>query len=185
MPPMLSSSRNCLHSLATWGQALLCTSQYLTAVRVLLDSTWRYVQPFKDIHPRPSLTNCQTGHAGWSCQKPTIPTASKDFFTSVTYVGCEPALICEENRGRLANSGVLWHVPIKLHSARVWEQDRQEVDGPSWHPHGACFWPSGSLLKVSLQGSGSASPVSPHTMEKILKLLLGCCPSDWVAGTAS
>ena len=65
MSPMPSSSRNCRHTLATWGQALSCTrrkpgptpaydlttalgisSWYLTSVMVPLTMTWRSVWRF-------------------------------------------------------------------------------------------------------------------------------------------
>lgn len=82
--------------------------------------------------------------------------------------------------GRSANSGVHWHMPIKLHGASLWAQVPQQ------DPHAALTPPSerlflsvwsevhtSSLLEAILEGSGSAHPVPPCTKEQIAVLLLG------------
>lgn len=101
--------RNCLHTLATWSRALSCSRRNPvhqhegltialrisfwnpTVVKLPFTLTWRYSMcdpPMVD-----DVTGCIT-----------FTTVSPDCFTPVT---CEPALICEQNRGPMAGLPIL------------------------------------------------------------------------------
>lgn len=90
-------------------------------------------------------------HKHWPTTKPimlinvagsiTFTSASPDPFTSVTRSQSEPAHLwkVQGDSARPANSGLLWQIPVELHSARRWAQGPLEDVRPSDHPHEGCF----------------------------------------------
>ena len=115
----------------------------------------------------------------------TFSTASPDSLTSVTCVQCEPALICEEHRVPMANlttqvfSGKCQSGCIELaseHSSLLWTSGPHTTIMDSvFHSLNRNMHISG-LLKVVLQSSDSAPPVTLCTKDQIAVLLLGGCP---------
>lgn len=83
--------------------------------------------------------------------------------------------------GGPANPGILWQIPISLHSALQWLQGRLEDAGSSSHPHEVYFYclvrdiHTCVACSRSFCTSGSAHPVLPCTKEQLL--LRGYGPS--------
>ncbi len=100
----------------------------------------------------PAKDNSSSDHQ-WSTTKPImlddvagsliLSMASTDSFTSVTcstWNCSQPRRVLGTNGGS-ANSGVLWQMPIKLHSTGLCQhRSHYRMLGPSYHPYGACFW---------------------------------------------
>ena len=123
MASMPSSSRNCIHTLASWDQALSCTrmnpgstapakgltivlrisSIYLTAVRVLLVMTWISVRPSKV--PTQTITDPPQNQSCWMMLAAEGSRRCLQILSHLSRAQCEPALICEENGGQW---GTLW-----------------------------------------------------------------------------
>ena len=100
-----SSSRNCLHTLATWGWALSCirrnpgpdalvqglaislriSSWYLTAVKVLLAMIWRSVRPSKDMPPQ---TNTDPPPNRWCWMMLQVASHSPRYFPTLSCLSC-------------------------------------------------------------------------------------------------
>lgn len=93
MTSVPSSSRNCLNTLATWGQAMSCTRKNSGDQLQQLKVRVCWLQQGGLCLPRPSPTHDRTGHAGW-CY-------------SVTCAQCKPALICKDNGAQTVDLSIL------------------------------------------------------------------------------
>lgn len=202
MASMSLLSRDCLHTLATWGQALSCTRRNLVPTaqqHKFWQWLWRFYrqkgycwlacrglcEPPRIFIPRSSLTHCQTGHAGWCCGQHNIPHAISRLF-QICHMS--PVWTCSHPwrkwgaNGGPANSGVLWQIPIKLHSAGLWAQVPLQGIGalmpPSWSLFLTVWSERCSPVAWILEGPGSAHPI-PRTKKQMPLLLLGCCLSAY------
>lgn len=116
--------------------------------------------------PRASLTNCQSRRDGWCCRQHNVCCSVLRLWTSchVWRTG---------SGGGTVSDGVLWRMPIRQRRAVLWAQVPGNNVGSSRHLF-LTVWSetcTGSLLEVTLQGSGSASPVASCTKKQILVLL--------------
>ncbi len=142
--------------------------------------------PPKIFLPRPSLTHCQPTHAGWWCRQHNILHSISTLFHICHMFSvwtCSHLWREQGANGGPADYGVLWQMPIKLHSAVLWAQIPLQDIRSSFHPHGVCFWQFGqSHAHQSPAGGHSVglwqcSSCSSSHMEQISVLMQVCCPS--------
>lgn len=163
---------------------LRISSWYRMAVRVPRLAHGVLCGSPKKFPPRPSLTHCQTGHAGGCCRQQNALHGITNSVTSVTCAQGEPDLISEGYRVLMAN------LPTLMFSGKC--QPDCTVLGCKYRSH---LWTPcshttlkesvsdclsrnvhiSSLLEVILWGSGSAPPVPACTKKQTTVLLLGCC----------
>lgn len=106
---MPSSTRNCLHTLATWCRALSCTGMHPAYNRLTHESV---CDTLSICLPRPSLAHCKIGHAGWwqLSQWHVLTPWCLSYALSVKLLSMK----------RSANFGVFWWMLVSLHGAGLW-----------------------------------------------------------------